>query len=188
MISPTKIIITVEKRLNDELDFNGGKIYLDPTFRPEWNAFPYGTVVSAPIRNVFVEDDFVHNVRSGDRLYINYGVLMDESNRIEHDGKEYWMVDYFMALAVVRDGDIHPVGSHVLIEPMVEEVKSSIVIPEMSRKKIVNRGRVYASNDPQIRVGSIVGFEDRGMFENEIEGKKLFVMYNSNILYEQERR
>ena len=62
MISPTKIIITVEKRLNDEVDFNGGKLYLDPTYRPEWNAFSYGTVVSAPLKNVYVEEDFFYNV------------------------------------------------------------------------------------------------------------------------------
>ena len=88
-----------------------------------------------------------------------------------------------MALAVVRDGQVIPVGNHVLIEPMEEEVSNStLIIPEMSKKKIVNRGRVFASNDHEIPVGEIVSFEERGMFENEIEGKTLFVMYNSNIL------
>lgn len=187
MISPTKIIITVEKRLNDELDFNGGKIYLDPTYRPEWNAFPYGTVVSAPLKNVYIEEDFVYNVKAGDRLYINYGVLMDMANLIEYDGQEYWLVDYFMALALVRDGAIRPVGCHILIEPMEGEVESSIIIPDMSKKVTLSKGKVFASNDPAIKEGSIVGFEDKGMFENEIEGKKLFVMYNSNILYEEAR-
>jgi co-chaperonin GroES (HSP10) len=183
MISPTQIIVKFDKVLNDELDFNGGKLYLDPTYRPEHNAFPYGTVVNPPKRNPFLmEEDFHYNVQSGDRLYVNYGVLMDLNNCIEHDGQQYWMVDYYMALAVVRDGNIIPVGNHVLIEPMEEEVTSSLIIPEMSRKKIVTRGKVFASNDPQIPVGKIVSFEERGMFENEIEGKKLFVMYNSNIL------
>jgi co-chaperonin GroES (HSP10) len=183
MKSPTKIIITLEKQYNDEIDFNGGKIYLDPTYRPEWNAFPYGTVVAAPARNQFIADDFVHNVQVGDKIYINYGVVLDESNMIEHEGKEYWMVDYFMALAVVRDGQILPVGEHILIEPMEEEVKHDfLVIPDMAKKKVLTRGKVFSSNDPEIPNGSIVSFEDRGMFENEIEGKNLFVMFNSNIL------
>lgn len=184
MKSPTKIIVTLEKKFIDELDFNGGKIYLDPTYRPEWNAFPYGTVVASPMRNPNLPiQDFHYNVKDGDRLYLNYGVVNDPSNLIEHDGKEYWMVDYFMALAVVRDGNIIPVGEHILIEPIEEEVSNDhIIIPEMSRKKIVNRGKVFASNDESIPVGSTVMFEEQGMFENEIEGRKLFVMFNSNIL------
>ena len=183
MVSPTKIIVTIEKKYQDDIDFNGGKIYLDPTYRPEWNAFPYGTVVAVPARNQFITDDFVHNVQVGDKIYINYGVIIDESNMIEHDGKEYWLVDYFMALAVVRDGQVLPVGEHILIEPMEEEVKHDfLVIPDMVKKKVLTRGKVFSSNDPEIPNGSIVSFEDRGMFENEIEGKKLFVMFNSNIL------
>jgi co-chaperonin GroES (HSP10) len=183
MVSPTKIIVKMEKAFIDELDFNGGKIYLDPTYRPEWNAFPYAEVVSSPLRNPNMVGDFYYTVQDGDKLYINYGVVNDPDNLIQHDGQEYWLVDYFMAMATVRDGKVIPVGEHILIEPIEEEVSSSmIVIPEMSRKKIVNRGKVFASNDPEIPEGSTVMFEEVGMFENEIEGKKLFVMFNSNIL------
>jgi co-chaperonin GroES (HSP10) len=182
MVSPTKIIVKMEKAFVDELDFNGGKIYLDPTYRPECNAFPYAHVVSSPLRNPELGASFYYTVKDGDKLYINYGVVNDPANNIEHEGQEYWIVDYFMALATVRDGQVIPVGEHILIEPIEEEVISSLIIPEMSRKKIVNRGKVFASNDPQIPNGSTVMFEEVGMFENEIEGKKLFVMFNSNIL------
>lgn len=183
MVSPTKIIVTLEKKYLDELDFNDTKIYLDGSYRPEWNAFKYGTVHSIPKKNEFITDDFVYNVQVGDKLYINYGVIVDESNMIEHNGKEYWLVDYFQALATVRDGNIYPVGEHILIEPIEEEVKHDfLIIPEMSKKRITKTGNVFSSNDPSIPVGSKVMFEERGMFENEIEGKKLFVMYNSNIL------
>jgi co-chaperonin GroES (HSP10) len=183
MVSPTKIIVTLEKKYVDELDFNDTKIYLDGSYRPEWNAFKYGTVHSIPKRNEFIADDFVYNVEVGDKLYINYGVIVDESNMIEHDGMEYWLVDYFQALATVRGGSIYAVGEHILIEPIEEEVKHDfLIIPEMSKKRITKTGNVFSSNDPTIPVGSKVMFEERGMFENEIEGKKLFVMYNSNIL------
>ena len=183
MLNPTKIIITMEKTHVDELEFNGGKIYLDPTYRPEWNAFPYGTVHSVPLRNPIISDDFVFNVEAGDKLYINYGVVGDPMNLIEHEGKEYWLVDYYMALARVRDGKIEPVGEHIMIEPIEEEVTSEhIIIPEMSKKKMLTRGKVFASNDPSIPKGAMVVYEERGQFENEIEGKKLFVMFNSNIL------
>lgn len=183
MVSPTKIIVTLEKKFVDEVDFNGGKIYLDPSYRPEWNAFPYGTVHSIPLKNLYVTDDFVYNVLPGDRIYINYGVVNDESNMLVHDGNEYWMVDYFMALAVVRDEKIIPVGEHILVEPIEEEISSGfIVIPEMAKRKVLTRGKVFASNDPTIPAGALVEFEEHGMFENEIEGRKLFVMFNSNII------
>lgn len=184
MKSPTKIIITVDSKFTEELDFNGGKIYLDPTYRPEHNAIPYGWVHSVPLRNPFIEEGFVYNVEVGDKLYVNYGVIVDDSNIIDLNGKDYHLVDYFFALATVRDGEIYPVGEHILIEPIEEEVKNEfIIIPEMSRKKIGNFGRVFASNDPEIPKGALVAFEENGKFENVIEGKKLFVMYNSNIQY-----
>lgn len=183
MISPTKILITVEKRFQDEIDFNGGKLWKDTSYNPEWNVIPFGTVIAAPQKD-FKSDGFVSNVKDGDKLYFNYNVIMDESNLIKEDGKEYWMVDYFMALAVVREGKVYPVGEHILIEPIEEEVKSELlIIPETANKKVKTEGYVFASNDPEIPVGSLVGFEERGMFENQIEGKKLFVMYNSNILW-----
>lgn len=183
MVSPTKIIVTLEKRYTDEVNFNGGTIYLDHTYAPEQHAFPYGTVHSVPLRNPNISDDYVYNVQVGDRLYLNFGVVNDLSNLIEQDGEEYWLVDYFMALAVVRDGKIIPVGEHIIIEPIEEQVSNdTIIIPEMSSKKILTRGNVVASNDPSIPEGACVEFEERGMFENDIEGRKLFVMYNSNIL------
>jgi co-chaperonin GroES (HSP10) len=108
---------------------------------------------------------------------------MDEELLLEHEGVEYFLVDYFMALATVRDGQIYPVGEHILIQPLEEEVKSTLIIPEMLRKKVSNNGIVFASNDPSIPVGAKVAFEENGKFENVIEGNKLFVMYNSNIMY-----
>ena len=183
MVSPAKIIVTLEKRYTDEVNFNGGTIYLDPTYAPEQHAFPYGTVHSVPLRNPNISEDYVYNVEVGDRLYINFGVVNDLSNLIEHDGKEYWLVDYFMALAIVREGKIKPVGEHIIIEPMEESVThETLIIPDMSSKKILTRGIVVASNDDSIPEGATVSFEERGMFENMIEGRNLFVMYNSNIL------
>jgi len=181
MKSPTKIIITVDQKFIEELDFNGGKIYLDPTYRPEHNAIPYGWVHSVPLRNPFIEENFVYNVEVGDKLYVNYGVIVDESNIIDLNGKDYHLVDYFFALATVRDGKVYPVGEHILIEPIEEEVKNEfLIIPEMSRKKIANVGRVFSCNDAEIPNGDLVAFEENAEIENSIAGKKRDVMYNSN--------
>lgn len=186
MVSPTKIVITVEKRFVDEIEFNGEMIYFDPSFNPEHNVIPSGTVVGTPLRDpqiLHMSPEFYFNVQVGDKLYFNYNVIMDETNLIINDGKEYWLVDYYNALAVVRNGNIIPVGEHILIEPIEQELKhDSLIIPDMAKTKVANYGRVFSSLDPAIPNGSIVHFEEQGMFENKIEGKNLFVMYYSNIL------
>lgn len=186
MISPHNIIITIEKRFVDELDFNGGKIYYDSSYNLEHNVIPSGTVVSVPVYNKYepmVSPEFFHSVKAGDKLYFNYQVIMDEDNCFVHEGQEYWMVNYHMAICAVRDGKIIPAGEHILIEPHKEEVTHDLlIIPDLAKEKEVNYGKVIASNDEQIPQGATVYFEPQGMFENKIEGRTLYAMYNGNIL------
>ena len=181
MKSPTKILLNIEKTHTEDLDFNGGKIYFDPTYNPEKNVVPFGIVHAIPNRNPKIDQhDFVFGVEVGDKLYFNYGVVGDPHNYL---GDNIWVCDYYMALAVSRDGNLIPVGEHILVEPIIEEQKNdTIIIPEMSKKVKVNKGIVSASNDPAIPVGCTVLFQKRGMFENLIENKTLYVMYNDNIL------
>jgi co-chaperonin GroES (HSP10) len=136
------------------------------------------------VETQFAEQDFQLNVQPGDELYFNYQTLLDETNCVEHEGKEYWGVEYFQAIAVVRDGKIIPVGSYILIEKLDEDVNHSfLIIPEIAKKKETNRGIVFSSNMAEIPAGSIVEFDPIGKFENEINGKKLYCMYNSNIYF-----
>lgn len=187
MKSPiNKIFVTVDKLFQDEIKLTHLTLYKDPTYEPEWNVTTYGKVHSTPnrVETQWAEDDFQLNVKSGDKLYFNYQTLLDESNCITEDGVDYWGVEYFQAIATVRDGEIYPVGSYILIEPIDEEFKHSfLIIPDSCKKKETNRGRVYSSNLPEIPKGSIVEFDAVGKFENEIEGKKLYCMFNSNIYY-----
>jgi co-chaperonin GroES (HSP10) len=179
MKCPTRIIIRLEKTHQEEIDFNGGKLWLDTSYKPQENVFPYAEVVATPERDPYLSDDFVCNVQVGDRLYFNYGIVEDTTNFL---GDNLWVIDYYQALAVVRGGKIIPVGEHILIEVEEEEVKSTLIIPETAKKKRKTQGRVFASNDESIPAGSVVMFEERGMFENKIEGNNLYVMYNENIL------
>lgn len=181
-----KIYVTVDKKYQDEIKLTAITLYKDTTFEPEWNVTTFGTVHSLPkrVETKWAENDFQVNVKVGDKLYFNYQTLLDENNCIEHEGQEYWAVEYFQALAVVRDGEIIPVGSHILVEPIDEEVTHSFLyIPELAQKKETNRGKVFKSNLAEIPTGSIVEYDPVGKFENEIEGKKLYVMFNSNIYY-----
>lgn len=187
MKAPINVIyVKVDKKFEDEIKLTNLTLYKDSTFEPEWNVITYGTVMSIPgrVETHFAEPDFQCNVLPGDKLYFNYQTLLDEENCIEWEGEEYWRVEYFQAIAGVRDGEIYPVGSYILVEPDVDEITHSfLIIPEMAKKKETNRGIVFKSNMAEIPSGSIVEYDPIGKFENTIEGKKVFCMFNSNIYY-----
>lgn len=180
-----KILVTIEKRFQDEVVTESGlKLYKDSSFKPEENSTTVGVVAAVPAKHDVhnFPPDFKFNVKNGDKLYFNFNITIDPANALEHDGVEYWMVDYFDAIALVRDGEIHPVGSYLLIEPMEEEIKTDLIIPEIVNRE-GNRGKVVASNDPEIPVGSEVEYEEIGKFWNIIEGRRLYCMMNHNALF-----
>ena len=183
-----KIFVKIDKKFQDEVETESGiKFYKDPTFNPEDNSTNFGIVAFIPetVDKVNVEEDFIHNVQVGDKLYFNYNVVMDPDNCLVHDGEEYWMVDYWNAIALVRDGKVEPVGSYILIDPIKEEeVKSSIIhIPDAYKAKEKTRGIVWSSNSPEIPVGSDVEYEKIGKFWNIIEGKRVYCMMNNNVMF-----
>lgn len=185
MQSPTRIIVSVEKRFNDHTKSG---IYIDTTFKPEHHVVISGLVLSVAKRlpKDFKTSGFYDTVEVGDTLYFHYLVVLDPDC---HIGEDLYIVEYMQALATVRDGKVYPVGEHILIEPIEEEVThDTLIIPDMAKKFEPNRGRVFASNDPSIPVGAIVEFDEHGKFENEIEGKRLFVMFNSNIMFIHEKK
>lgn len=186
-----RIFVTVDKRFNDEHTMeNGQSLFLDCSYNPEENANVVGTVVAVPEKPNLrgLGDSFVFDVQVGDKLYFNFMVTSDEGNSIEHNGITYWMVDLFNAIAVVRDGKIIPFGNYILIEPIKEKLESSLIIVPDSTEKEGTKGIVFASNDDQLPVGTIVEFEAVGQFWNIIEGQRVFCMFNSNILYKHDEK
>jgi co-chaperonin GroES (HSP10) len=181
-----RIFVQIEKKFQDEIETESGiKFFKDTTWKLEENSTTCGTVTAIPMHvdRVHIDADFQHNVQVGDKLYFNFNVVLDPDNRIEHEGEEYWIVDYWNAIALVRNGEVLPVGSYILIDPIEEEVTSELlIIPELAQKKEKNRGVVYSSLDPNIPNGTEVEYEEVGKFWNIIEGKRLYCMYNNNIL------
>lgn len=183
-----KIFVTIDKKFQDEVTTESGiKFYKDPTYNPEDNSTTFGTVTHIPeqVDKKNVSKEFKHNVQVGDKLYFNYNVVMDPDNCVEIGGVEYWTIDYWNAIALVRDEKVIPVGDYILVDPIVEEeVKSSLLyIPDHIAKKEKTRGIVFASNDPDIPVGADVEYEKVGKFWNIIEGKRVYCMFNSNIMF-----
>lgn len=182
-----KIFVQIEKKFQDEVVTDSGiTFYKDTSYHQEENSTTFGIVVATPLSvdKGNVSDDFLHNVQEGDKLYFNFNVVLDDDNLLEWEGKEYWMVDYWNAIAVVRDGEIIPVGNYILIDPLKEEIKSSLIeIPDFAKEKEKNRGKVFASNHPSIPVGAEVEYDPIGKFWNIIEGKKLYCAVNDNVLF-----
>ena len=182
-----KIFVQIEKKFQDEVETKSGiTFYKDTSYNLEENSTTFGNVIAVPehVDRDTVGHDFVHNIQVGDKLYFNFNVVLDPDNMIQHEGNEYWTVDYWNAIAIVRDGVVKPVGSYILIEPIEEEVSSSIlIIPDSAKKVEGNKGIVFASNDPEIPEGSVVEYDKVGKFWNIIEGKRLYCMYNENIFF-----
>lgn len=180
MQSPSRIIVEIEKKFNDEQK----GFYIDTSYRPEHHVVITGKVVAVPKRipKEFDKPGYYNTVEVGDKLYFHYLVVLDPDCYLFDN---LYIVDLFQALATVKpNGKVLPVGEHILIEPKEEEIKhDTLIIPDVAKKVSLNKGRVFSSNDPEIPNGSIVGFEEHGKFENEIEGHTLYVMYNNNILY-----
>lgn len=182
-----KIFVQIEKKFQDEVVTESGiTFYKDTSFNPEENSTVSGIVVGVPtvVDKVNVSPDFKHNVLVGDKLYFNFNVVLDNDNLIVHEGQEYWTVDYWNAIALVRDGQIIPVGDYILIDPIQEDVTSSLlIIPDAYKKKEGNRGVVFSSNSPDLPVGAEVEYDPIGKFWNIIEGKRVYCMYLHNIFF-----
>lgn len=180
-----RIFVQIEKRFQDEIVTDSGlRLYKDTSFKPEENSTIEGVVTHIPLK-VTKQPDFYHNVQVGDKLYFHYNVVMDESNCIVVDGEQYWMVEYFHAIARVRE-DVKPVGEYVLVKPIQEEVNSTIVLPDHLKKVEGTKGVVYASNHPELAEGDIVEYEKRGKFWNVIEGERVYCMGIRYIMFKHE--
>lgn len=179
------IIVKVHKKFEDEIKLEGVTLYKDTTYAPEWNVICYGEVIAAPPQRVVYDEvfgDFHMPVKEGDMLYFHYNVLLDPDNYIYHDGEEYYSVEYHMALATVRDGQIIPCGAYTIMEPVEEEVSfGSLVVPEMCKKIEPNKGRVVATNNKRLNPGDMTEIDADSKFENTIEGKKVFLVQDFDI-------
>ena len=181
-----KIFVKIDKRFQDEVQTESGiTFYKDTSFKLEENSTVTGEVVAIPAKHdmmaVTPNNEFFFNVEVGDKLYFHFNVTIDEENRIEVDGQELWMVDYFHAIAIVRGGKIIPVGSYVLVEPIEEKIETSLIVPDVVEKEKC-RGKVVASNVDYVPEGAEVEYEEIGKFWNIIEGKRLYCMFYDNII------
>lgn len=87
-------------------------------------------------KGAYKTHDIQDRVRVGDIVVVDY-VNLDSSNIYLIEGKFITIVPYGHVFCYIRDGNIVPVGGHILLskKDQVEEYSSVIIIPE---KKVVN--------------------------------------------------
>lgn len=146
-------------------------------------------------------DSIEQEIKPGDRVYFHY-LSNDDFYQTPDDDKLY-VIDYSQIFCAVRDGEIIPIGSHVLIEKYYgenaqsydlpdggkvfgEETESGLLKPIDKPKQKIGKVKYVGSNfigfDTEVTSGDLVIFPDYGQFENEIEGEELFVMKQNDIL------
>jgi hypothetical protein len=183
-----RIFVKVDKKWNDEITTESGiTFFKDTTFRPEHGVNTVGTVISAPLKitRSHYPESFVINVRDGDKLHFLYLAAMDPENWMELEGQELLSVDYFNAIAIERDGELIPVGSYILIEPILESYLDSsvITIPDYLKQKEKLKGRVIASNDPIAIVNTVVSFDETGKYDMDFMGRTVYAALNDNLYF-----
>ena len=90
---------------------------------------------------------------------------------------------------------LHPIGDHIVVEPMEREEKtaSGIIIPDTASKEKPQQGKVLAigpgkmtdsgSRMPMdVKEGDTVLFTKYGPTEVKVEGKELYILNNTDIL------
>jgi co-chaperonin GroES (HSP10) len=190
-----KIYVKLDKRFNDEIITESGvRLFLDPTWRPEWNVCIHGEVVSIPhkLGNQLENNGIMPVVEVGDKVYFSYQVALKEHRLFEvvnDDGtrSQYWMVDYFHIWCAIRNGNVIMVGGKVAVEPEQEirdEKIGSIFVPENYRKNTSKkRGTLRFIGKPlegepylDVLPGDTVVFPEKCAFLNEIEGKEFYLV------------
>lgn len=127
------IIVHSDSRYETELTItgeNGKALNLEIDGELEEKKYRcWGTVVAIPQRItpdkvMFSEDgkpvrmsEIQMDVNVGEKLYFEYLALQDGSDL----GENHYAVPYSMAIATIREGQIVPVGSHVLLKPVYPE-------------------------------------------------------------------
>lgn len=158
------LIFKTNELFNDKVKFKGigGKdLRIDPSFEPAVHARIYGEVVSLPIRLStgipisqqhrghpgYHEEspfeykylaDIAQEVQVGDRIYFHFNTIK-QKNFVQVDGVHpnrtwYVKVRYDQVICAVREGQIIPIGSHVLVDPDFESWED-ITIPTYSSLK-----------------------------------------------------
>jgi hypothetical protein len=174
------ILVTTEgSRFNDTIK-HGSLDLIVPTNEPNWtHASKTKLTVSG------VSEGTSKELSVGDAVFVNYGVVLNDRNRVVVGGADHWKA-YCLGpgadvYAVERSGNIEAVFGWCLVKPAITTIaKSDILeipdITEMSETFGTIRYVGENETNPKLEVGMDVVFHEHDAFLNDFNGEKLYTM------------
>lgn len=191
------------KTYKDEIQHGNLVIWKDTSYKPEWNVIQHGIVVQPSLGISMIENTgIIDHTQTGDKIYFNYAIPEAGDEFYEENGKRYMRVPLWAIYCSVRNGEIIPIGSHVLTKAIYEEHEEVEVDGKLIRARVKNGlvtgidvthdkrftkiayiGTPLSGMDELfVQSGDVVMMESNCDNELEIEGEKYFVMKQENIL------
>lgn len=197
------IIVQIAKKTKDEITIAGGlKLWVETRLNMEEHATLNGTVISIP--PYLKRDDLLNidpQVRVDDDLYFNYSAIYDQTlvgdlayhnNLLQHNGKDYWLIDYSTVLFSKRGDDIVMHAGNVLVEPYkTQENKSSFLsLPDFQTKTarddkgtvVAIGNKLFDKAETGVVAGDIISFDKKYRQRYEFFNKTYFIIKQDRIL------
>lgn len=138
-------LLVKPKDLNEKNTHSLGStsIYMASHFRHNLSERNPSTaiIVNAPQQNPL-------NLKDGDEVIVHYLTFFDHSYEMHRGimfGEErLWPISYYDVFAVIRDGELHPVGEYVIGEQVFEKefTSSFLILPDGVGDKVNERQAV----------------------------------------------
>ncbi len=142
---------------NEIILVTGLKLYLDTRFEEEKSSPQYGTVIEVPEYLRYSDnpdnESTIHEtemeLQKGDLVIFHYGAIKHARKHGLMIGEDC-MVRYDSIYAAIRDNEVIVINGGVIVEPDIDVVDTSLVIPTFvkDRKSEVSGTVKYASKFP----------------------------------------
>ena len=233
------VIFRTDTMFNDKVQFEGLKgetLVLDPSFDPQRHVRTYGEVVSLPAqltkRPIMQEhrgspapsdsspysykyvSDVSEELQIGDRIYFHFNTITMK-NCVKEEGEHpnrvwYFKVSYEQIVCAIRNGQIIPISSYVLVDPDFENWDDILVptytmlkdeqgnfIPKPKEQWIQKKvrpeykyltafvrhvGTPLKGDKCEIEVGQKIWYRRNADWMNTIEGKDYFAIRQRHIV------
>lgn len=125
-------------------------------------------------------------IKKGDRVFFQH-FICDAENRVQINDEILYHGSYESLYCKIVDDKIIMLGDYNFIEPVMEDEKSSTIItPDMAKKKSDKKGIVRHTNirleEQGVKIGDIVLFQKNADYCIAVEGKPYFVIDNKHIV------
>ena len=184
-------VVDLPSKFHDEIDFNGGKLYMDTKFDEFEHRVTQGEVVSLPHK-------FDTDVQPGDTLFFHHLVVINggmpfaghENNYLVSYDPEIAINSHAFAYQCKETQDIHPLPGWSILSPCPEEKKddsdSSFDIIGLEQKLPTKGVVAYDSEQLQelgVKKGDTVGFKENRDYRFKINGEECYRTRCEDLLY-----